>query len=173
MAQAPGGQKAKGNDSQPASPPETTAGPVATADQLASLNAFVGEWTGEVNQITLHISAKWDAHKKFLRREVSLSQGKASLGGRQEIGWDPLARHIRSWMFNDDGSYTDGIWSLEGNAWLVLATRVLPDGKITKATQVYKFPDKDTMVWQLIGGSIDGQPTDDFEVTLKRSTAAK
>ena len=139
--------------------------------QLASLNIFVGEWSGEVNKIAIHVSAKWDANKKFLRREITISSGKASLVGIQTIGWDPLSRQIRSWMFSDDGSYSEGVWSMEGNLWMELSTRVLPNGSISQVTKVDKFPDKNTMMWKWIDGSIDGEPIDDFEVVLKRSTA--
>jgi hypothetical protein len=34
-------------------------------------------------------------------------------------------------------------------------------------------PDKGTIVWKLILGSIDGQPTDDVEIVLKRSSGTK
>jgi uncharacterized protein (TIGR02246 family) len=143
----------------------------ASTPSLESLNIFAGQWSGESNKITIRVSAKWDANKKFLHREITLDGGKAALVGKQEIGWDPLSQQIRSWMFSDDGSYSEGLWSMEGNLWMVLATRVLPDGRISKATHVYRFPDKNTVVWKSIQGTVDGQPTDDFEVVLKRSVA--
>ncbi len=105
---------------------ETTS---SSADQLASLNVFVGDWSAEVNKVAIHVSAKWDANKKFLHREITMSSGKASLVGTQTIGWDPLSGQIRSWTFNDDGSHSEGVWSMEGNVWMELATRVLPDGR--------------------------------------------
>ena len=73
-------------------------------------------------------------------------------------------------MFNDDGSLSEGLWSREGNVWMALSTRVLSDERVSEATQIYKFPDKNTIVWKSIDGSIDGQPMDDFEVVLKRVT---
>ncbi len=142
--------------------------PAAGDGQLASLDVFTGDWSGEVNKMTVRVSAKWDATKKFLRRDCSISSGKASLASTQEIGWDPTSQHIKSWKFNDDGSYGEGLWSLEGNVWMELSSRVFPDGKTSTATQIYKFPDKNTMVWKVIRGSIEGQPTADFEVVLKR-----
>ena len=102
-----------------------------------------------------------------------MTAGKSTLAGTQFVGWDPLAQQIRSWTFNDDGSYSDGVWSLQDNKWLVVSTRVLPDGSTSEAVQVYKVPDKSTIVWKLILGSIDGQPTDDVEVVLKRSSGTK
>ncbi len=145
--------------------------PPAVGNQLASLEVFAGDWSGEVNKMTIRASAKWDGTKKFMRRDLSISSGgKASLGGTQEIGWDPSSQHIKSWMFNDDGSYGEGFWSLEGNEWMVISSRVFPDGRTSNATQIYKFPDKNTMVWKVIRGSVEGQPTADFEITLKRTS---
>jgi hypothetical protein len=101
--------------------------------------------------------------------KLLITSGKSSIIGTQQIGWDPLAQQIRSWMFSDDGSFSEGLWSREGYLWIVLASKVLPEGQVSQATQVYKFPDKNTIVWKSIRCSIDGQPTDDFEVVLKRS----
>jgi hypothetical protein len=142
--------------------------------QLANLDVFVGQWSGEANKLKIDVSAKWNSTKTFLRRDFKISSaGKPVFNGTQEIGWDPATGQIRSWMFNDDGSYGDGSWSLEGTVWMVLSSRVLSDGQISKATHVYKFPDKHTMVWKSIRGSIDGQPADDFEIVLTRAAAAK
>ena len=61
--------------------------------------------------------------KKFLHRDITMTSGKATLGGAQIVGWDPITQQISSWMFSDNGSYTiEGVWSLEGNLWMVLAT---------------------------------------------------
>jgi uncharacterized protein (TIGR02246 family) len=152
---------------------ETRSQAAVDSNRLASLDVFAGEWSGESDKATIHVSAKWDATKRFLRREITIKIAKASLGCNQEIGWDPVSQHIKSWSFLDDGSYGDGLWSLEGNAWMVLTSRVLPDGKTATATHVYKFPDKNTMVWKSIHGSIDGQLAADFEVTLKREGESK
>jgi uncharacterized protein (TIGR02246 family) len=148
-----------------------TAAPVSGEDELASLGVLAGEWTGQTDQGALHISAKWDATKKFLRRDFSVT-GKTELSGTQEIGWDPLARHIQSWMFVDDGSMIEGLWSLEGTVWMEVSTRVFADGRISKATQTYKFPDRNTLVWKLIRGSADGKPAQTMEVVLKRAKSA-
>jgi uncharacterized protein (TIGR02246 family) len=147
---------------------ETRAAVSSATDELASLAPFAGEWTGQLNDTTLHISAKWDANKKFLRREFATTSGK-SLAGTQEIGWDPIAGRIKSWAFFDDGSYADGLWSLQGTVWMEVSSRVLPDGRIVKAVQVYKFSDKNTLDWKLIRGSVDGKPAPAMEVVLKRS----
>jgi uncharacterized protein (TIGR02246 family) len=145
------------------------ASPSSATDEIASLAVFAGEWSGQLNGATIHISAKWDANKKFMRRDFSTTSGKSPLAGTQEIGWDPIAGRIKSWAFLDDGSYGEGLWSLQGTVWMEISSRVLPDGRIVKATQVYSFPDKNTLDWKLIRGSVDGKPAQAMEVVLKRS----
>lgn len=151
--------------------------PVNTGtESLAALNLFSGEWTAEMNHITIHVKATWNPTKRFLRREFTLSDNaKASTGGSQEIGWDPQSESIHSWTFNNDGSTGEGTWSLEGSVWMTLANRYLPDGRKSSAVHVYQFRDKDTLVWKSIHGRIDGEPSPDFEVVFKRvgTTASK
>lgn len=144
------------------------------ADELAVLDVFTGEWSGEVNQLKVHVSAKWNPTKKFLHRDISISDGgKAALGATQQIGWDPLDQKITSWIFGDDGSFGEATWTLEGHVWMAAASRVLPDGKTSSAVHVFRFKDKDTLVWKSIKGKLDGQPVPDFEVVLKRVKAEK
>src|SRR5215471_6619459 len=120
---------------------ETRSAPApAAAPSLESLDIFAGQWSGQHEQSTIRVNAKWDANKKFLHREFTIAAGKSTTGGAQEIGWDPLTGHIKSWSFFEDGSYGTGLWSLEGHVWMVLSTRVYPDGKVANSTQVYKFP---------------------------------
>ena len=144
--------------------------PVVGRD-VPSLGVFAGDWSGATPQGKVHISAKWDSGKKFLQRVFSITDGTSSLGGTQEIGWDPTTQRIKSWSFHDDGSYGEGVWSLEGAVWMEVSWRALADGRIVKATQVYKFPDRGTIIWKLIHGSVDEHPTEATEIVLKRSSA--
>jgi hypothetical protein len=76
-------------------------------------------------------------------------------------------------VFNADGSSGESLWSLQGNTWLAATSTTLPDGTSSTATQVWKFTDKDTILWKSIDGEFDGMPTPDFEVTLKRKSSGK
>ena len=78
------------------------------------------------------------------------SGGKVVFSGTQQVGWDPIRQQIRSWVFDADGGYGEGIWSLEGTLWMVQARGVHADGKTSPATHVFKFKDRDTVVWKSI-----------------------
>ena len=75
---------------------------------------------------------------------------------------------IRSWSFNSDGSFGDGVWSEVGDAWHVKTTQTLADGSAASGTFVMT-PDGDSMTVQLIGHEIEGapQPSSD-EITVVR-----
>ena len=146
----------------------------AAPASLSSLEPLVGEWSGAAGTVSMRVSARWNSNKTFLHREVSTKHnGKAALTATQEIGWDGASQAIKSWTFSSDGSHGAGIWSQEGNVWLVLTTRVLPDGSTVEVTHAYKFPDKNSMVVKAIQASADGDASRDFEIKLMRDSSAK
>jgi ketosteroid isomerase-like protein len=151
-------------------------GPVTTepADFQAELEPFVGQWSGSSGNMTMQVSAKWNPAKTCLIRELSiLTDGKPTLSGRQEIGPDADSQEIKSLTINSDGSHTDGLWELEGSSWMVRATGVSGDNQPSTSTQVYKFKDKDTMVWKSVDGETGGRALPKMEITLKRTAAPK
>ena len=54
----------------------------------------------------------------------------------QRIGWDPLTKQIKSWVFDSEGGYGDEFWTRKGNQWVIKSTGVLPDGRTASATHV-------------------------------------
>ena len=141
---------------------------------LAELEPLVGQWSGSAGKLSMYVSAKWNPTKTFLHRELSISSdGKQVFGGLQEIGWDPGSQSIKSWAFNADGGHGESMWDLEGNSWVAVASGVLPDSQSWLNTQLYKFTDKDTLVWKLMDGMVGGQPTPNMEFTLKRKAGNK
>ena len=54
----------------------------------------------------------------------------------QRIGWDPLTKQIKSWVFDSEGGYGDALWTRKGNQWVIKSTGVLPDGRTASATHV-------------------------------------
>ena len=49
--------------------------------------------------------------------------------GQQRIGWDPLARQFKSWVFDSQGGFGEGEFSHDGDAWLIKARGVRSDGR--------------------------------------------
>jgi hypothetical protein len=145
-----------------------------SSESLTSLEPLVGHWLGTSGNLTMQMSARWNSNKTFLHRELSIAAGgKPVFSGTQEIGRDPLTDTIQSWAFNSDGSRSVGAWGLDGNSWIVIAYGVAPDGKESSNTQIFKFPDKGTLVWKMIDASQAGQPLPNLEFTLRRQAGTK
>ncbi len=148
--------------------------PSTAVEQLADLEALVGDWSATSDETTLEVSAHWNVTRTFLLRDLKILQkGKMIFSGTQRIGWDPLSHKIRSWIFDSDGGYGEGIWTKQGGAWLVHATGVLPDGRRTSSTNIYTMDGKDRFTWQSVGARTDGDPQPELNVTLNRQKESK
>ena len=56
------------------------------------------------------------------------------LEGWQIIGWNPVDECIRSWTFDDEGGFTEGRWTRDGERWLVREIGYGADGSRTRPT---------------------------------------
>ncbi len=120
-------------------------------EHLKELEWLVGDWVEETAESVVLTSVAWSDNKNFLIRSFDVRvQGKPALTGSQRIGWDPLTKQIKSWVFDDQGGYGEGLWMRSGDQWVIKATGVRPEGKTATATQVLTFVDKDHLKWKSI-----------------------
>jgi uncharacterized protein (TIGR02246 family) len=106
-------------------------------ERLKELEWLLGEWIDESSEATVHVNCRWSEDKHYLIRDFLVhAQGKPVMTVTQRIGWDPLRRQIKSWVFDSEGGYGDALWSRNGNQWLIKSTGVLPDGKTASATNL-------------------------------------
>src|SRR6185312_13752121 len=89
--------------------------------------------------------------------------GKPVMSGTQRIGWDPLARQIRSWIFESDGGHGEGLWARDGNQWIVKLSGALPTGRKATSTQVITFVSKDIARWKSVDRTVGGSLLPDIE----------
>lgn len=140
------------------------------ATTLEGLDWMVGNWHGESGGAKFEISAHWNDKHTFLIRDLTVTaEGKTLVNGQQRIGIDPATGQIRSWMHDHDGGHGDGTWTRHGDAWVVQATGVTPDGRRTTGTNIYKLAGPDRFTWKSIGATAAGQAMPDFEIQLERT----
>jgi uncharacterized protein (TIGR02246 family) len=140
-------------------------------EHLRGLEWLIGEWAeegdkGHVARLAFH----WAHGQNFIVADFtttfkSISQG----GGTQWIGWDPVAKQVRSWSFESSGGFGEGAWTKDGNKWTIKTTATLPDGKKASATNVITRIDSDTITLLSKDRKLDGKEVPDGkEVRMKR-----
>ena len=147
---------------------------VPDAGDLADLDWLVGDWTATGRDAAIDISAHWNETHTFLLRELSvIRDGKVAFSATQRIGRDPLTGKIRSWLFDSDGGYGEGLWTKKGKSWVVQATGALPDGKRTLSTNVFAPAGPDGISWKTSGARVGDEPRPDLDLKLTRKPASK
>jgi uncharacterized protein (TIGR02246 family) len=153
--------------------------------QLADLDWMVGDWVavddhaGETvataHKPVIRVSARWNPTKTFLLRETTITtpETTADTGPAmqitQRIGWDPLSRSIRSWVFSSDGGHGEATWSRDDGSWVARTTAVLPDGTQTSSLNIYTYDGKDRCTWRSIPTHVGGEHMPHVNMTLVRA----
>ena len=97
---------------------------------------------------------------------------RPTITGSERIGWDPLAKKLHSWVFDSAGGAAEGVWTRNGDQWIIKLTGVTHDGKPASATNVLTRAAKDRMTWQSRDRVIGGEMTPNIEeITIVRTTA--
>jgi uncharacterized protein (TIGR02246 family) len=130
-------------------------------EQLKPLDWLVGDWVDESPEALVVTSYRWTDNRCFLLGEFTVKlEGRPAMTGSQRIGWDPLARTIRSWVFDSEGGFGEGVWTRDGQGWSVKMTGVTREGKPGSSTNVTTRVSKDRMSWEsrdrVVGG--EAQP---------------
>ncbi len=112
-------------------------GASATVSGSRSWRWLVGDWTDESPDSVVTVGCRWTDDGNFLLREFTVRvQGKSVMTVLERIGWDPATRQVMSWVFDSEGGHGTGLWSRNGNEWVIKSTGVMPDGRIATATHI-------------------------------------
>jgi uncharacterized protein (TIGR02246 family) len=140
---------------------ETAVQPVSVspaAEQLEQLAWLVGEWKDVSEDSTVSISIRWSGNNAFLVYTFKAeAPGTEPLEGTQVIGWDPVQEVIRSWMFDSDGGFGEGVWTKDNDRWVVAFEQTLPDGGHATATNVYTLADENSFTWHAFQRTLNGE----------------
>jgi len=134
-------------------------------DELSQLAWMIGTWKDRGGSTNVETKADWARGNNFITRTFKVSEaGDVLLEGWQIIGWDPIQKRIRSWIFDSDGGYGQGNWSRDGNSWLVKETRVSADGVESSAEQTLTYIDKDHCTYASANRTSNGDPQPNIDL---------
>lgn len=147
--------------------------PAGASDALSILTWMEGTWVDGAPGSQVFSSVRWSSNKAFLIRSMTEEvDGTVNNLGTQIIGWDPRSRQIRSWVFNADGSFGEGVWTKANETWMIKSSQTLADGSLSSGTYLLERRNNDELTIQLVGHEVNGEmlPNSD-PVVMKRVVA--
>lgn len=148
--------------------------PVSNYEHLKDLEWMIGSWIDQDEAASVETDCQWTKNRNFINRSFAVVvDGKIDLAGIQIVGWDPIAKQIRSWVFDSDGGFAEGKWTRKGDRWLVQQTGTMADGSRSSAVNIFKQIDVNSFTWQSINREVDGNVLPNLDEVLVVRTPAE
>lgn len=148
-------------------------------DAVAAIRQAIVSYVAAYNRGDAEAVANhWSADAEYVLPDGERVQGRDAIRRvfEQALADDEraqIAGVIRSRLFDSDGGFGEGVWTREGDRWVVAFRQTLPDGREAKATNIYTLVDENTFKWHSIGRTVDGEPLPNVDdVTIVRKAAA-
>jgi uncharacterized protein (TIGR02246 family) len=145
-------------------------------DNLRDLEWLIGSWEAKRDGNEVKTTYKWWGDKSFIRADIIITRKGNTSKGFQMIGKDAATGEIRSWTFDEEGSFGQGTWERDGNRWKIDAASVLDNGSTMGMKQIITRLNNDTFTFQAVERSLDGEDIDDIapiRVTRVKGKEAK
>ncbi|MCE9554139.1 MAG: SgcJ/EcaC family oxidoreductase [Planctomycetes bacterium] len=138
--------------------------PAGAAEHLKALEWLVGEWNDSDDDATIHSTYHWSVNHAFLIHAFSVQiADKIEMRGMQVIAWDPAEKRIRSWAFDSDGGFAEGMWEQDGDRFVIRTNSTLPDGKRGTAINTIRKIDDNHLAWSSTARHVDGEMLPNIE----------
>lgn len=126
--------------------------------QLKQLQWMIGSWVDKDDNGSVVTDCKWAKNNTFLVRSFTVSiEDRIDMSGMQLIGWDAGSKQIRSWTFDSDGGFAEGVWSKSKDRWYVHKKGTTADGETTTSVNHVTPIDDDTFAFQSTQRTFAGQ----------------
>jgi uncharacterized protein (TIGR02246 family) len=154
---------------------EESSVPLATIAKLGELEWLIGDWVDQDDTASVETTFRWSKDYAFINGTFRVTVGdRVHLEGTQVIGWDPVAKKIRSWIFDNKAGFAEGEWSRAGNRWTVNVKSTLGTGQKASSINIYTRVDPNSFTWQSVSRAVDGELLPDIdEVTVVRRNTQK
>ena len=131
--------------------------PITNYERLQPLEWMIGDWVDDDGETRIEIACAWARNQNFISRRYSVYvDGEVTSSGLEIIGWDPLAEHIRSWVFDSEGTYVESVWSAREDEWVVQSIATFIDGARGSSTSIYKQQEDGNFTFRKTNQVVDG-----------------
>ena len=142
-------------------------------ENLQPIAWLVGDWINEGTDGKVAITYRWSDDKNFLLGDFQFTPaGGTPKKSTQRIGWDPSVGKIRSWLFDADGGFAEGVWTLVDDGIVIKSSTVNPDGGTASATLTITPASKDRFSMKGTERIVGDSREPDFDITVVRRPPA-
>jgi uncharacterized protein (TIGR02246 family) len=128
---------------------DTEGEPATKHERLQPLAWLIGDWIDESPDSQVKTTYRWADNQNFILGEFSVRVGRQiAMSGTTRIGWDAMAKQIRSWTFDSEGGFVEGLWSRNGDQWTVKNSGVTDEGEAASATNIITYVSNDRATFQ-------------------------
>jgi uncharacterized protein (TIGR02246 family) len=132
--------------------------PPSHYNELADLEWMIGNWQREDDETAIRIHCDWTKNKNFITRSFSASiKDRIDIEGTQVIGWDAAEGIVRCWLFDSDGGFGEGVWTKNGDQWIVKLKGTRHDGSRASMINIITQIDNDSFAFETISRQVDGE----------------
>jgi uncharacterized protein (TIGR02246 family) len=143
--------------------------PPSAREMLAQLEWLVGDWIDESPDGRTLITFRWSEDGHYILGEFNVSvSAQPTTTSQQRIGWDPVTLTLRSWTFDADGGFSEGVWTPAETGWIVRSVATLPDGSTGAATLKLAVQGDDHVVISGADRVVAGAIEPDFTLRIAR-----
>lgn len=146
---------------------------VDSGERLKALDWLIGQWIDEAPESKMKIDCYWHESGAYLIRDFEIEiAGLLASRGTERIGWDPVQKKIRSWLFDAEGGYLEGTWVKTGDHWTIATQGFRPDGVPTTATYAVTPLREDAYFLSASSRTAGEAELEDFEMTVVKRPPA-
>ncbi|MEI6526602.1 MAG: nuclear transport factor 2 family protein [Planctomycetota bacterium] len=143
--------------------------PPTPHEALEGLAWIVGEWINESGESKVSLNYRWDDNGNFIVGDINITSGdQVIMKSFQRIAWDASQGKYRSWTFDSDGGFGEGVWNATPNGLVLQNSAVGPDGLRGTATVKLVSDSKDRFTIQGIHRISEGMEAPDYQYTVVR-----
>lgn len=126
-------------------------------EHLKALEWMIGDWIDQDDHVSVETTCQWTKNRNFITRMFAVTAGdRIEMSGMQIVGWDPTKKQIRSWVFDSDGGFGEGVWTKKEKSWHIQTTGTAPDGSKSSSVNILTPVDNDSFTWQSVNRIADG-----------------
>ncbi len=132
-------------------------------EHLKDLEWLIGEWVDEKSADIADIVSDWTGDKNFIQIGYAIDTDEVGVEGTLIIGWDPVGKKLKSWIFDSNVGVAEGVWSRAGSKWTVKISRALGASEMATQTDVYERVNNNTFIWSSIDRTENGKKLPDVK----------